>query len=765
MAENKQIFPWGLHPLEPWIKEELDKRAQEYDLNPTSNIKTEKYSGPKTAWGRVFSNGISSLASGLEGFVMGGTEGFDESYGFTPSGYITIGVDAYGKPHKIDSDGYWIINPGSKPNEFRSDFPHRPPPSIVSIDSEFSGGSNSSFNALCRKTKITWKCYSLSQLEYLTPYFLSPRISVLVEWGWNHYDTISLVDLTHVDWLYGIFEGKPEYTSKWIEASRGNYDLAMGFITDYTYALNEFGGYDCTTTITNANYLIEGKSYQNRSDSKRDKNDSSKSIKLKDFTEFVFDNADNLSVKTEKSKKSNEKNSTSDNFNLSVKGKIFKYNGEKWLKMDLITEIINKFFTMKFIDSSGKEPDISIGTFDIKDVPILAHPALKSTSKNFILPNKFAPRFVTKEKKEKIGAKKLTEAKTPSGDYYKLFPNIATIIQENNFDEQYDDLVQALSSGEAIAESFPQYSDYTNGGTNSPAAGYWGYLSDIYVSLSHFKYLVGKNDTVLKLVEELLQNISESTCNTCQLRPDQDPNDSTKYRAKDVNFNSMNTKKDAADLMRISIGSINSAFIKSADFSIKLSGEMSNQMVMQSASGKELPEKYGTSNYDPKIMRFSKFARGDRMFDRGVIEEDSVIISNKSKEEKEGKHKHTRSIENSNFLVYTVRKVAQGEKEKRQYILAETDSTFLKSIVLDAKDKKAIYTNNAIMPGTEFKMEILGIGGITFLSQFTLDHVPTSYNYEQCVWQISQVSHKIENKVWITSITAQARPLTSLEET
>jgi len=59
-------------------------------------------------------------------------------------------------------------------------------------------------------------------------------------------------------------------------------------------------------------------------------------------------------------------------------------------------------------------------------------------------------------------------------------------------------------------------------------------------------------------------------------------------------------------------------------------------------------------------------------------------------------------------------------------------------------------------------MDILGIGGITFLSQFTLDHVPSSYNYEQCVWQISQVSHKIENKVWITSITADPRPLTTL---
>ena len=67
------------------------------------------------------------------------------------------------------------------------------------------------------------------------------------------------------------------------------------------------------------------------------------------------------------------------------------------------------------------------------------------------------------------------------------------------------------------------------------------------------------------------------------------------------------------------------------------------------------------------------------------------------------------------------------------------------------------------MPGTNFTMELLGIGGITALSQFTLDHVPSSYNYERCVWQVSDVKQKVENKIWTTSVTAQARPLTSIE--
>jgi outer membrane protein assembly factor BamB len=62
----------------------------------------------------------------------------------------------------------------------------------------------------------------------------------------------------------------------------------MGFITDYGYSINEYGGYTCFTTITNANYLVEGQSYQNKQTSQTDPKDKKKTIQLKDFTEFTF---------------------------------------------------------------------------------------------------------------------------------------------------------------------------------------------------------------------------------------------------------------------------------------------------------------------------------------------------------------------------------------------------------------------------------------------------------------------------------------------
>ena len=226
--------------------------------------------------------------------------------------------------------------------------------------------------------------------------------------------------------------------------------------------------------------------------------------------------------------------------------------------------------------------------------------------------------------------------------------------------------------------------------------------------------------------------------------------------------------------------------MKSAAFDMKMSGEMSNQMIAQSASGKNLPNNYGSSNFDAKSMKVSVFSIGDRMFERGARPPESVQDSNNSPENSKVKFSRMFTEQNKNFYVYktekstTISTTGAGTYatstnfaslanvnptktvvEKQIYILAETSSDFLKSILLDTSDKKALY-NTGIMPGTELKIEFLGIAGITFLSQFTLDHVPSSYNYEQCVWQISGVTQRIENKVWTTTVTAQARPLTSL---
>jgi hypothetical protein len=823
-------FPWGLKPLDPMVEKEFQRRVKDYNLNPTSSPSdSAPYSGPRTAWIRVFSNGISKddEENGTpNGFVLGGTEGFDESYGFAPSAYdmeatdgkVTIGVDCWGDKHEISA------TPTDPSLGVGSDTPHRPPPSVVSLETEFSGGNNSGFNATCRKTKISWKCYSLSQLEYLTPYFLTPRITILAEWGWNNYDPSSLVDLTSTETLYKIFKGDKEEIDNRIRRSHGNYDLALGFITDYGYTMNDFGGFDGYTTITNANYLVEGKSYQNRQDSKQDNTNPSASLKLKDFKEFVFEDMDNLTIKNTNAKTVRvenprysgpygghiyggnysptytEERDASTDIKINTKYKVFKNDDDQWMRMDLVAEIINQFFSIKFLDSNNKEVDVAAGVLDIREVPICAHPAIKSTNRNFIIPNKFAPRFVSKSDSTKddslvdkearrlsdikqVGSISTTQNPSPNGEYAKLFPDILKVIEENKLDDTFDNLVSALNTGGARTKygSFPQFKDYEDNVNNKgyPKAGYWGYLEDVFVSVKYFKGLVEKHETVLRLIEELLQGISECMCNIAQLQLKPDTVGNVRKFVIDNNFTPIGDDRSAEKLPRFVLNATNNAFMKSNSITIKISTDMMNQMVMQSANQKQIPSEYGTATYDPKSMKYSVFQRGDRMFNCGVFTPKQIQDSNSSTDNGKGKFTRMFTEQNpdlyvyiynptkkgQNFLERTVGTGTDSDEANQVYILTETNSNFLKTILLDMKNaSKAVYTNNGIMPGTDFKMEFLGLSGITFLSQFTLDHVPRTYSYKNAVWQISDVRHRVENKIWTTSITAQARPFITINE-
>jgi hypothetical protein len=261
MANNKtDLVPWGLHPLMPWVEPELKRRANEYGRQPNQ----QNYSGLRTSWARFFSNGIAPKNNPNEtlrddGFVMGGVHGFSDSYGFNTTNEAIIGYGAGGVPHKINAKS-------------GNTFPYRPPPTIESVEVSLYGGQNATFSGLCRRARINWKCYSLDQLNYLAPYFLMPKITATVEWGWNTFDQSSLLDLTNMEGLRDtLIDGG--IIMKKIQDSNGNYDAMIGFIFDYGYTLESNGSYNCFTEFVNSNWLLEGKEYK-RSNSSSEQNDS-----------------------------------------------------------------------------------------------------------------------------------------------------------------------------------------------------------------------------------------------------------------------------------------------------------------------------------------------------------------------------------------------------------------------------------------------------------------------------------------------------------
>ena len=132
--------------------------------------------------------------------------------------------------------------------------PFRPMPGVESLDISYKGGMKA-----IREGTIKWSCFSLEDLDRLTPHFLSIGKSVLVEWGWvdtsvseNSFDQKTLIN-SDTATLYAEMR-------KRVLASKGNMDVMRGIIKNFDWQLRDDGGFDCTTNIVSLGVNITGAS-------------------------------------------------------------------------------------------------------------------------------------------------------------------------------------------------------------------------------------------------------------------------------------------------------------------------------------------------------------------------------------------------------------------------------------------------------------------------------------------------------------------------
>ena len=269
----------------PWqIARELRRRNNSNNIgqfgttNSTFNFKVDhpKYKGPMTPWVRAFSNGTGNIVNPeiptskyllkngkmptYDGFELRGGEGFGNAYGFqNKNGAFVedkaiIGYEANGSPHYIDTT-YRSQMSYTIPDDTK--FPQNatapsvlPPPGITSISIKTNRDMMS--NAI-----IHWKCYSLAQLEYMMPFWLSPKINVFLEIGWNLFNNESLLNLIDKDECYGLIL-RPELAVERYYKSFGNYGLITGIISKYNFSTDDGFVYSCNTEIISRQAMYAG---------------------------------------------------------------------------------------------------------------------------------------------------------------------------------------------------------------------------------------------------------------------------------------------------------------------------------------------------------------------------------------------------------------------------------------------------------------------------------------------------------------------------
>lgn len=311
---------WEIQNIPTEMVRELRRRSNTNNIgmnipNPFSNATFDfqnnhsKYKGPMTPWIRVFSNGTGQISNGFvprsgylnkqnysdpnntkpyEGYILKGGDGFYDAFGYNNTTPLTqkgaiIGYQANGEPHFLDPSLRSLTNYQSK---IESGFPQDnvvssilPPPGIISAQLRQS-------KELLTFASFKFNCYSLAQLEYMMPFFLTPGINVFIEFGWNLFNQKSILNLKEESECWDIVYN-PQKALDRANLSYGNYGCVTGIITKYNFSTQNGFVYECNIECTSRQGLFAGFRTDNNA-TKNLANGSNEYINLKDFVKIYL---------------------------------------------------------------------------------------------------------------------------------------------------------------------------------------------------------------------------------------------------------------------------------------------------------------------------------------------------------------------------------------------------------------------------------------------------------------------------------------------
>jgi len=420
--------PWEAGPFEKWVVDELDFRKNSLSTGIQGQFKGDlpQYAGPRKAWIRVFSNGMveyngnnPNLVSDNDnewGLVFASGDGFFNRYGIDGKAPYGISKQMYGYNCKLQPK---YIESSTRPNV--------PDPGIISIETEIQ-------KSWFAKAKINWTCHSIEQLKAITPYFLTPLQTVIVEFGWNTFNQQSLINLSNFNEIVDIWDNHYKRYSEYVPKSKGNYEFLIGQVVNFEYTIND-NIITGMTEVASRQLLYSGF----RKDSQEniikgkiiDKNGNldTKETEFRTKYETLVNNFVNSVAATDnqgntdsglnedfakilRSNSGYEKKygvkfeNLQDHIFSGRNKQVIKYSAERdfdnnnkkgpdftWITMDLLVDVLNG---MKNI---GDVKDYTQYFFDlnIDDITIGAHDNLISTKKTILIPNAAAPKLNSRE--------------------------------------------------------------------------------------------------------------------------------------------------------------------------------------------------------------------------------------------------------------------------------------------------------------------------------------------------------------------------------
>lgn len=741
----KEITPsfyWDLSDLPSFVKNELDRRTVSLQTKPNyseESFDNNKYMHPQTAWARICSNAVVSYGNQTRsGFVMHGmnTGGFQSKYGLLKdSSGTTLGYTADGKTrHHVDSEKYL----------------HRPSPGIISIDTQLNGGDGK-----FRVTTIKWKCWSVDQLVYMTPYWLTTSVSVSIEFGWNNFNPISQFELSDSRKMLEHFYDGKDILSK-VKMSNGNYDGSLGVITNFTYDQLEDGSFDCSTVVKNIGGFFSGVYSTGRSTTASKTGDSDKpewKKFLEDrFSDFVLSAAKN----NHKNKKEEitsqvfyQREKTIDSLRGNRKDIDFdSSNDDWWLSFGLFIRILNS--KMSALDTSSENQIFKI---NIDDTLIGAHPNLKSSNGNVLLiPNSICPDISMDTIPVPSGVTPLTFNPSEDegfSDANKILQNIKKSLNSKSASNvnvtrfNANRIINWWATSKQHSLAFPAMK--TEGRVKKHKTGY---LKNLYINYKVIKNLKSVN-SFKAMLEDILKQMSDAAggiwdFKIVPLNPDGEGNGT--MTIVDSNYGNFVNDNSSNKIYNFEYNN-NLCIINSVGFSVKSTDAISTQTLF--GKGTEVRGEVivpsNSNNIDQTVVLPVGLTVNDRLIS-GYKDVPAEQISDQSS---------TKDPLQDRVLV--------KEPTNKRFLYTFGGKTFSLVEHVGEVQTGLIYGGDsnslrlyALQPEITVKFKMSGISGIRNLHTFTIENLPPPYGPD-CFFQVQNVEHSVMNGEWSTVLTAGIR--------
>jgi len=807
------IIPWEPCNIPDEIQAELNRRKVNRSFRYVKNDEGgwdsqtgewTKYRGPMTPWVRLCSNGagrynIYGDEYDRQGFVFFGGKGFYNEYGFgklwqgDESNRSIIGYMPDGKtPHIVYNDLK------------TSNFPiHVPPPEIEKITCTIQ-------KELFRRASVEWVCFSKAQLEYMTPYFLVPGISCILEFGWNLFNSDVLLNLDDIDTLKAYnCNPYPLYTEH-ILRSKGNYDVLFGRITHFEWAVDG-NKFRCKTEITSQDRIYSGLVIDSKAEVRvvnegGDEKETRPFGSLLQFTKNTLPQFKSIATSQDaKDSKTplgsvvayirqHHPNNADEYLNGVFYGRdpsdiksTDQYDNKKedfdrksqkdlWVNLGLLMECIN-FFPSPLKSLCGKS---EIFRVDIDDVVINGHPNLISCDGSVLLiPNAMAPKyfrglygFNSKEARDQskndydilknstITPTKDAANKKDAADKKKLYDwrlfNVCRQI-DGIYRDDLDELINRVRysyGGKKLGDNaFPFKSPKTivpNQEKPYPAM-YSGLLRDLYVNVAYFTSLLETESvkTYVQLIQKMMQDISDAAGGFWDFRlvsGTGKKDDTGPATMKIVDYKFVNTANRGTPY------TFDYFDADSLLLGISFKPTLSNAQAIRTiyAQTNQPDKNVVLTNGDNELL--------DYMF------KDRLAMDNDNKSKTPPPQPDTNHDETMRVLQqispsggsYQMTTRVNGKIVLRRLALPAPD---VLKMLLDDGDEENNPKYTGIMPGIQAQFTVQGIGGLRTFMMFLVRNLPEPYSHENIVFRIVDIQDSIEAGKWTTQITAGIIPL------